>query len=73
MLSASVDELVLTDAEIRRITGCKRAADQVEELLRQGFHRARRARDGSVVLERAHYLAVCAALPNAANEPRLQP
>jgi hypothetical protein len=52
---------LVSDLEIVEITGgYKRAADQYAELQRQGFWRARRSRmDGRVILERAHYEAVC--------------
>lgn len=50
--------LLLTADELEALTGYRRAADQLRELLRQGFHRARRNRLGDVVLERAHYDAV---------------
>jgi len=52
--------LTLSLPELEELTGYKRPADQVRELLAQGFHRARRNRLGEVVLERAHYDAVCA-------------
>lgn len=58
MLTAA--DLLLTDAELAALTGYKRAAEQLAELHRQGFARARRDRLGHVVLERAHYHAVCA-------------
>ncbi len=54
-----MQDLVLSPAELRALTGYARPGDQVDELQRQGFTRARRARDGSVILERAHYEAVC--------------
>lgn len=53
-------ELILTSAELMTLTGYKRAAEQLDELHRQGFARARRDRLGRVILERAHYDAVCA-------------
>lgn len=66
MLTLSHDELV-------DLTRCKRPGDQLDVLHARGFDRAWRARDGSVVLERAHYEAVCAAgRAGAANEPRLR-
>lgn len=71
--AAAADDLCLSSDELVRLTGCKRPTDQVAELVRQGFHRARRARDGSVVLERAHYDAVCRGFTSAANEPSLRP
>jgi hypothetical protein len=52
------DDLLLSEAEIERLTGYSRATEQVEELRRQGFSRARRNRLGRVVLERSHYDAV---------------
>jgi len=55
--------LLLTDDELKELTGYVRAADQLRELQAQGFYRARRNRLGDVVLERAHYDAVCAARP----------
>lgn len=51
--------LTMTAAEVREITGgYKRAADQLKALHARGFFRAY-LRDGHVVLERAHYEAVC--------------
>jgi hypothetical protein len=51
----------MSEAEIKQITGYKRPGDQLAELRRQGFHRARRSRTtGHVILEREHYQAVCA-------------
>lgn len=52
-------DLLLTDAELHALTGYRQSAAQLAELHRQGFARARRDRLGRVVLERAHYLAVC--------------
>lgn len=66
------DPLILTELEIRRLTGYKRPADQLRELHRQGFHRARIAmvtRD--VILERAHYTAVCSG-GQKANTPKVR-
>ena len=65
---------ILEFEEVHRVTGYKRAAEQLAELQRQGFYRARRSRvDGSVILERPHYDAVCAGASQPANEPRLRP
>jgi hypothetical protein len=65
---------ILETAELISITGYRRASEQVAELHRQGFFRARRApSDGSVILERAHYDAVCKGDTKPANEPRLRP
>lgn len=50
--------IVLTQVELIAITGYRQAARQLAELRNRGFHRATLGRDG-VVLERAHYEAVC--------------
>lgn len=52
----------LPEAEIVEVTGgYKRPGDQLAELKRQGFYRARASRiTGRIVLERAHYDSVCA-------------
>lgn len=53
--------LTLSADELFALTGYKRPADQLTELHRQGFYRARRAPvTGDIILERDHYLAVCA-------------
>ena len=64
--------LTLTPAELRELTGYRRPAEQLDELRRRGFYRARRSHTGSVILERAHYIAVCGGLcePSA---PKVKP
>lgn len=53
----------LTPEEINSITQHRRLRDQLTELREQGFWRARLGRKG-IILETAHYEAVCAgALP----------
>lgn len=53
--------ITLSEAEIQAITGYVQPASQLAELLRRGFDRARRSsRTGMVIVERAHYDAVCA-------------
>lgn len=52
-------DLLVPPDEIERLTGYKRPSRQVDELRRRGFHRARRNHAGQVILERAHYDAVC--------------
>lgn len=53
----------LTPEEINSITQNRRLHKQLEELREQGFWRARLGRKG-IILETAHYEAVCAgALP----------
>ena len=52
--------LTLSTNEIEELTGYRQAHSQLIELRKQGFHRARRSPAGHVVLERAHYQAVCA-------------
>lgn len=65
-------DTTLSAAEVERITGYKRAADQLPELHRQGFYRARRSpTTGRIILERAHYDAVCAGA-RPANEPKVR-
>lgn len=59
MIYTAVD-IVLTADELYGITRYRSAAKQLAELHRQGFCRARLGRVGGVVLERAHYEAVCA-------------
>lgn len=66
-------DLVMSDAEVEALTRYKRQAEQLAELQRRGFHRARIARDGTLILERAHYEAVCTAGTSAAREPRVRP
>jgi len=47
---------VLTLEELLAITGYRRPGDQLRELHRQGFHRARRSRvSGRIILERPHF------------------
>lgn len=53
-------DLVLTPEELETLTGYRQPHAQLRELRRQGFHRARRNPAGAVILERAHYQAVCA-------------
>ena len=65
----------LLPAELQAVTGgYKRPGDQLRELHRQGFYRARiGAVSGQVVLERAHYDAVCAGMgPAQAAAPRVR-
>lgn len=53
----------LSPAELNSITKSRQMRRQLEELREAGFWRARLGREG-IVLERAHYEAVCAgALP----------
>ena len=74
-------DLLLSAAEIKRVAGgYTQPTKQLEELLRQGFWRARRARvTGEVILERAHYEAVCVgqdglvASSKAERSPELMP
>lgn len=72
MIDAKAMSLVLTAPELEELTRYKRPGEQLAELQRRGFHRARKARDGSVVLERAHFEAVCAGAVLATREPRVR-
>ena len=68
-----MNDLLLQPAELVALTGYRRPADQLQELHRNGFIRARRCRvTGAVILERAHYLAVCAG-QQAAQRPKVRP
>lgn len=49
----------LTALEIQAITGYVRPLKQLEVLHKRGFERAYRACNGSIILERPHYDAVC--------------
>lgn len=62
----------LSEEEIIKITGgYKRQSAQLAELHRQGYFRARRSKlTGAVVLEREHYLAVCAGPKAVPQMPR---
>lgn len=66
--------IILSPDELYELTHYRAAAKQLEELRRQGFHRARVGRAGLVVLERAHFEAVCRGLDNAAAQrPKVRP
>ena len=74
-----MSELTLSPEEIERLSGgYKRPAEQLRELKKLGFYRARRgAVTGEVILERAHVEAVAAgavAAPGdqARNRPKLR-
>lgn len=56
----SDERLTLTEQQLVELTGYTQKAAQLAELHAQGFYRARRNALGEVVLERAHYDAVCA-------------
>lgn len=63
-------DLILTDTEVEAIAGgLTQPQRQLEELRRAGFWRARLSRAHKVILERAHYEAVCA---GAVQTPALQ-
>lgn len=49
----------LNEQELQQITGYTAPLRQLNVLHLRGFVRAYRARDGRVILERAHYLALC--------------
>jgi hypothetical protein len=66
-------DLILAPAELEALTGYRRASDQLAELHRQGFTRARRSHAGGVILERAHYLAICTGRAPEAPAPRVKP
>lgn len=61
---------LMTKEDVHRISGgYSQPAKQLAELQRQGFWRARRARiTGEVILERAHYEAVCSGQERAPSQ-----
>lgn len=65
---------ILAPEEIHALTGYRRPAEQLAELLCQGFYRARRSPvDGSVILERPHFEHICAGGGIAANDAEVRP
>jgi len=66
--------LRFSQAELVELTDYQQPARQLEELHRRGFWRAVRSRvTGQVVLERAHYDAVCAGADRQTPTPTLRP
>jgi hypothetical protein len=65
-------DVVLSPDELYSVTGYRRAHEQLAELHRQGFFRARRNRLGGVVLERSHYDAVCAGASQQPARPKVR-
>lgn len=63
--------IILTSEELAGVTGYRTPRRQLEELHRQGFYRARISATGNVILERAHYDAVCAG-DKPAKEPTVR-
>lgn len=64
--------ITLTEPELIELTRYNRAAQQLAVLHLRGFARAFIGRDGKVVLERAHYEAVCRCELQTAR-PRVKP
>lgn len=63
------DSIKLSESELFDLTGYKRPGDQLRELKRLGFWRARLAKvTGEVVLERPHYDAISRGME--ANRPQ---
>lgn len=67
-----MNDMLLTDAELTQLTGYRQTAKQLSELHRQGFYRARLSPAGGIILERAHYDAVCAGAQQP-QRPRITP
>ena len=63
--------IILSSDELAGVTGYRTPKRQLEELHRQGFYRARISAAGNVILERAHYDAVCAG-DKPAKEPTVR-
>jgi hypothetical protein len=51
--------LILDPFEIEALTGYSMPCKQLAALQAAGYARARRGRNGEVILERAHFQAVC--------------
>lgn len=65
--------LTLSEDEIRELTHYQWPSMQLKALHKRGFFRARISeRTGKVLLERDHYLAVCAG-PAPSTSPRVRP
>lgn len=62
------EDLLIATEQLVKLTGYVQPSAQVAELRRQGFHRARRNPMGAVILERAHYDAVCSGRDSACIE-----
>ncbi|MBZ8138837.1 hypothetical protein CLD22_02845 [Rubrivivax gelatinosus] len=70
---AAFPSVVLSAEEIAALTGFRQPAKQLKELHKHGFWRARRLPNGAIILERAHYEAVCRGhlgSPSSAEEAR---
>lgn len=67
--------ITLTDDELHTITGYRQPAAQLRALQERGFWLARRAPlTGRVILDRAHYEAVCQGADRTADTaPRRRP
>lgn len=63
--------ITLNSEELENVTGYRTPKRQLAELHRQGFYRARIGASGNVILERAHYDAVCAGA-KPAKEPTVR-
>lgn len=60
LLGIVSSDMILSPEQIRNLTGgYQRPKDQLAELRKQGFSRARMGMNGRVVLEESHYDAVC--------------
>lgn len=70
-------QVLLSAEELSAVTGYQKPALQVRELHRRGFARARVNARNEVVLERAHFEAVCRGVESAndasAGRPQVQP
>lgn len=65
--------ITLSHDEVEAVTGYKRPNDQLVELQRRGFARARLSpTTGKVILERAHYESVCGG-QQATRRPQVRP
>ena len=66
-------DLILSPDELHALTGSKRAAAQLAALKQRGFWRAYVNNGGRLILERAHYEAVCRGGDVERKRPQITP
>lgn len=62
-------ELILSEDELVSVTGYRRPSEQLRALHDRGFWLARRSPSGRVLLDRAHYEAVCSGAIQSMHQP----
>lgn len=73
-MEAVAERLILTREELEALTGYRQPSAQLRELHRLGYWRARRSKlSGAIIVERAHYHAVCEGAKPEPSRPKLRP